>query len=82
MFDAFEAGRPGEAAAINRTLLDSYDFETGDAAPNPVPTKCILRVLGLPAGPCRLPMGPEPAGLEARAREVLAGLGMLDGAPS
>lgn len=74
MFDAFEGGRVAEAAAINRRLLDSYDFETGDAAPNPVPTKCMMRVLGLPAGPCRLPMGPEPSGLEDRAREVLAGL--------
>ncbi|MCE2512806.1 MAG: 4-hydroxy-tetrahydrodipicolinate synthase [Acidimicrobiia bacterium] len=74
MFDAFERGRVAEAAAINRRLLDSYDFETGDAAPNPVPTKCMLRVLGLPAGPCRLPMGPEPSGLEDRAREVLAAL--------
>ncbi len=74
MFDAFESGRVTEAAAINRRLLDSYDFETGDAAPNPVPTKCMMRVLGLPAGPCRLPMGPEPSGLEDRAREVLAAL--------
>ena len=74
MFDAFESGRVADAAAINRRLLDSYDFETGDAAPNPVPTKCMLRVLGLPAGPCRLPMGPEPSGLEDRAREVLAAL--------
>ena len=74
MFDAFESGRVAEAAAINRRLIDSYDFETGDAAPNPVPTKCMMRVLGQPAGPCRLPMGPEPAGLEERAREVLAAL--------
>ena len=74
MFDAFQSGRVAEAAAINRRLLDSYDFEAGDAAPNPVPTKCMLRVLGLPAGPCRLPMGPEPSGLEDRAREVLAAL--------
>ena len=74
MFDAFESGRVAEAAAINRRLLDSYDFEAGDAAPNPVPTKCMMRVLGLPAGPCRLPMGPEPSGLEDRAREVLAAL--------
>ena len=74
MFDAFESGRVAEAAAINRRLLDSYDFETGDDAPNPVPTKCMMRVLGLPAGPCRLPMGPEPSGLEDRAREVLAAL--------
>ncbi len=74
MLDAFESGRVAEAAAINRSLLDSYDFETGDAAPNPVPTKCMMRVMGLPAGPCRLPMGPEPVGLEDRAREVLAAL--------
>ena len=74
MFDAFESGRVAEAAAINRRLLESYEFETGDAAPNPVPTKCMMRVLGLPAGPCRLPMGPEPSGLEDRAREVLAAL--------
>ena len=75
MFDAFESGRVAEAAAINRSLLDSYDFETGDDAPNPVPSKCMMRVLGLPAGPCRLPMGPEPSGLEDRAREVLTALG-------
>ena len=81
MFDAFESGRVAEAAAINRRLLDSYDFETGDAAPNPVPTKCMLRVLGLPAGPCRLPMGPEPSGLEDRAREVLAALRGSDPGP-
>ena len=74
MFDAFESGRVAEAAEINRGLLDSYDFETGDSAPNPVPTKCMMRVLGLPAGPCRLPMGPEPSGLEDRAREILAAL--------
>ena len=74
MFDAFEGGRVAEAAAINRRLLDSYDFETGDAAPNPVPTKCMMRALVIPSGPCRLPMGPEPSGLEDRAREVLAGL--------
>jgi 4-hydroxy-tetrahydrodipicolinate synthase len=34
----------------------------------------MLRVLGLPAGECRLPMGPAPAGLEDQARRVLADL--------
>jgi len=34
-------------------------------------------VLGLPAGPCRLPIGPEPEGLEADATRVLQGLGLL-----
>ena len=74
MFDAYHSGRVAEAAAINRRLIDSYEFETSDAAPNPVPTKCMMRVLGLPAGPCRMPMGPEPDGLEDQARSVLAAL--------
>jgi 4-hydroxy-tetrahydrodipicolinate synthase len=54
----------------NARLLPSYAFETGDAAPNPVPTKCMLRVLGLPGGPTRPPMGPEPDDLADRARRV------------
>ena len=77
MFDAFERGDVAEAAAINRRLIPSYRFETSDTAPNPVPTKCALRLLGQPSGPCRLPMGPEPPGLEAQARAVLSGLGKL-----
>ena len=77
MFDAFERGDVAEAAAVNRRLIPSYRFETSDAAPNPVPTKCALRLLGQPAGPCRLPMGPEPEDLEAQARAVLSDLGKL-----
>ena len=63
------------AREISARLFESWSFETSDDAPNPVPSKCMMRVLGLPAGPCRLPMGPEPDGLEARARDVLANLG-------
>ena len=37
--------------------------------------KAMLRALGLPVGECRLPMGPRPAGLKERARQVLANLG-------
>jgi len=40
----------------------------------PGPLRAMLRVLGLPVGQCRLPMGPGPAGLEDRARAVLADL--------
>jgi 4-hydroxy-tetrahydrodipicolinate synthase len=77
MIAAFHAGDVGKAAAINRALIPSYAFETGDAAPNPGPSKCVMRVLGLPAGPCRLPMGPEPDGLEDEARALLAELGKI-----
>jgi 4-hydroxy-tetrahydrodipicolinate synthase len=75
MIAAVERGDLPAARAANAALLDSFAFETSDEAPNPVPTKCMLRMLGLPGGPMRPPMGPEPEGLEDRARAVLAGLG-------
>ena len=47
----------------------------------PVPVKAMLRVLGLPAGECRLPLGPAPAGLEERAKKVSAALESRSPAP-
>ncbi len=75
MMDAFLRGDVETAISINRQLIPSYKFETGDVAPNPVPSKAMMRVMGLPAGPCRLPMGPEPDWLESAAESVLADLG-------
>ena len=72
---SIEKGDVERARAANTRLLDSYTFETGDAAPNPVPAKALLRLMGQPVGRTRPPMGPEPDDLEARARRVLAGLG-------
>lgn len=70
MFDAFEVGDVAEARRINQRLLTSYAFESTLEAPNPVPTKAMLRSLGLPAGECRPPMGPTPPGLEVEAKEL------------
>ncbi len=67
-------GDLAHAREVNDRLLESYLFETGDAAPNPIPAKAMLRTLGLAVGECRLPMGPAPDGLENRAREVYATL--------
>ena len=75
MMAAFWKGDVDEARRINARLLESYRFETGDDTPNPIPAKAMMRALGQPAGQCRLPMGPAPAGLEERARQVLADLG-------
>jgi 4-hydroxy-tetrahydrodipicolinate synthase len=75
MMNAFFAGDVKKAAAINRRLIPSYGFETGDLAPNPIPTKAMMRVLGLPGGPTRMPMSPEPDFVEAEAKNVLADLG-------
>ena len=71
MIASFAKGDVIQARQVNATLFPSYAFETGDAAPNPVPAKAMMRVLGLPVGQCRLPMGPAPEGLEDRARQVL-----------
>lgn len=74
MIDAFHKGDVATARRINAGLLASYDFESGDDAPNPIPTKTLLRVLGLKVGECRPPMGPAPEGLADRARRVLEDL--------
>jgi 4-hydroxy-tetrahydrodipicolinate synthase len=75
LIDAFFAGDVERARDLNRRLVPSYAFESGDLNPNPVPTKAMLKVLGMPGGDCRPPMGPEPDDLQDRARRVLAGLG-------
>jgi len=75
MMDAFFSGDVATATATNQRLLESWDFESGDLKPNPIPTKAMMKVLGLPGGDCRLPMGPEPDGLQDLARRVLVGLG-------
>lgn len=75
MIKAFRRGDIAEAIRLNQRLLASWDIESGDSRPNPIPTKTILRLLGMPGGQCRLPMGPEPAGLEDLCRKVLSNLG-------
>ena len=75
MLSLFDKGDPEGARRANVRLLESYAFETSDAAPNPLPAKAAMRALGLRVGQCRLPMGPAPEGLDEQARAVLANLG-------
>jgi 4-hydroxy-tetrahydrodipicolinate synthase len=70
MIAAFRKGDVEGARRLNATLIDSWDFQTGDDAPNPIPTKAMLRALGQPAGQCRLPLGPAPDWLEAKASDT------------
>ncbi|HEY5875074.1 MAG TPA: 4-hydroxy-tetrahydrodipicolinate synthase [Ilumatobacteraceae bacterium] len=74
MFDLWSKGDVDGARLVNARMLESFAFETGDDAPNPLPTKALLRHLGLAVGQARLPMGPAPASVEARVPEVLANL--------
>lgn len=74
LFDRWEAGDTAGSRAVNARLLASFAYETGDDAPNPIPTKVMMNLLGVPVGACRLPMGPAPDWVADRARQVLADL--------
>ena len=73
MLAAYAAGDVVLAADINRSLLESYRFESSDEYPNPVPAKAACRAMGLAVGQCRLPNAPGPQSLDEHAREVVAG---------
>lgn len=70
MFAAWARNDIAETQRLNRLLIESYDFEGNDNAPNPVQPKAMMRTLGHPVGECRLPMGPTPAGTDDAARAV------------
>jgi 4-hydroxy-tetrahydrodipicolinate synthase len=72
MIDAYAAGDPAAARAIHREQLPVY---TGlFRAPNPIPVKAALRLLGLPAGPVRLPLvDATPAQVEQLRQDLTAG---------
>lgn len=74
MFDLWEKGDVTGARLVNSRMLESFAFETGDDAPNPIPTKAMMRHVGIAVGQARLPMGPAPDFVERRAPEVLANL--------
>jgi 4-hydroxy-tetrahydrodipicolinate synthase len=72
MFDAVARGDLAAAAEFNRAMLASFAYESLPDAPNPTPTKALLRELGRPVGRCRPPLDVEPPDLAERARSVLA----------
>lgn len=74
MLAAHREGDVTLAAELNRSLLESYRFESSEEYPNPVPAKAACRALGLTVGQCRLPNAPAPRSLDDQARSVIAGV--------
>jgi 4-hydroxy-tetrahydrodipicolinate synthase len=70
MLNSWAAGDIAAAQRHNRRLIESYEFEGNDDAPNPVQPKVMMQTLGHEVGACRLPMGPAPTGTDAAARGV------------
>ena len=79
MVTAFRAGDVDGARAVNARLVESYEFESTEAFPNPLPAKAACRAIGLPAGQCRPPMGVAPPELEGEAARIIARLGTIAG---
>lgn len=77
MVESFLKGDVERAREVNAALQPSFLYENPATAPNPVPAKAMLRVLGQPGGMCRLPnVEPPGSDLAGSAREVLDGLGV------
>jgi 4-hydroxy-tetrahydrodipicolinate synthase len=75
MVSAFGSGDLAGARKANARLYESYRFESSEAFPNPMPAKAACRVLGLPAGQCRLPNEVAPSSLDDQARGVVERVG-------
>jgi 4-hydroxy-tetrahydrodipicolinate synthase len=77
MIAQFDKGDHDGAIAQHERLLASFDFESSERWPNPLPSKAVLRALGRRVGQCRLPIGPADAELDAAAAAIAAGFPAL-----
>ncbi len=75
MISAFDKGDVAEATRLNQLLIPSWEYETSNDTPNPIPTKALMPLLGVRVGPGRQPMADVPPYLTERAQAVLDGLG-------
>ena len=75
MIAAHDKGDVEGAAQINRELVPL--FEALFVTSNPIPLKAALTMLGLPAGPVRLPLVEATEAERDRVSSALAGLGLM-----
>lgn len=78
MFNMLDHDDYDLAERIDRKLQPSYDFETSEETPNPIPAKVMMNVLGVDVGRGRSPMilwnEDDYADLAERAQRVYADL--------
>jgi 4-hydroxy-tetrahydrodipicolinate synthase len=77
MGEMVSAARKGDLDAarhLNARLMESYEFESSEEYPNPLPAKAAMRALGHKVGQCRPPMGPCPPELDGEAYRVMVRL--------
>lgn len=71
MIDAATRGDLERARALNDALLASFEFESSEQFPNPLPAKAACRAQGLSVGQCRLPLGEAPSALDTEAQGLI-----------
>jgi 4-hydroxy-tetrahydrodipicolinate synthase len=79
MIRAAHAGDWPAARALNARVAPSYEFESSESYPNPLPTKAAMRALGIGVGQCRLPLGTSDDVLDRTARDVISALAATRG---
>jgi 4-hydroxy-tetrahydrodipicolinate synthase len=62
------------ARRVNARLIESFEFESTEEFPNPLPAKAACRALGHRVGQCRLPLGVAPPELDGEAYRVMTRL--------
>ena len=68
-------GKPAESRALQFELMELCKAMFCEV--NPIPVKAALAMMGLPAGPCRLPLVPPSEAHERQIRQALAHRGLL-----
>ena len=76
MVAAYEKGDVTTAREINARMTESFAYEATELWQHASGVKSVLNELGLPAGPCRLPLPPHAHEARPRAREIIAALGV------
>jgi 4-hydroxy-tetrahydrodipicolinate synthase len=76
MIAAHDKGDVATARELNARLLDSFAYESTNEWQHASGVKSVLNELGLPGGPCRLPLPPHAHEARPQARKVLAALGV------
>ena len=76
MIAAHEKGDVVAAREVNARLLDSFAYESTNEWQHASGVKSVLNELGLPGGPCRLPLPPHAHEARPQARKVIAALGV------
>ncbi len=80
LWEAWSAGRTGEAAEMDRALAPLY--RALFVEPNPVPCKAAAEILGLCRDTVRLPLLPASEATRKALRDALAAAGLLLSAAS